>query len=154
MSMIGKFDLISRTLYEELLDAINKNDNYEKIIQKIIHQMQDSQNGLHQNNCSGEVYLAMFMYLKYEMSVDFYLSEKFIEIWKKVTGDNDILFITSEHKDKYKEVLNSLNHTKLNLYINDFYMQDFGDKGTVALNNFIENMSKTEEELVLIYQLN
>ncbi len=72
MSMIGNFGVCSKSKYDELGDLIKngKSAEAEEIIKEIYKEVEDSAAILENGKCSGEVFIALFQYLKTACGVE------------------------------------------------------------------------------------
>lgn len=72
MSMIGVFGICSKSNYSELADLINnrKSIQTEDLIKEIYSEVENSAAKLENDKCSGEVFIALFHYLKTACGVD------------------------------------------------------------------------------------
>lgn len=154
MSMIGNFGVCSKTNYDELLKLIkNETDaEAEDLIKEIYNEVEHSAAGLENGNCSGEVFLALFHYLKAVCGVDVrYNQEEFGEKWRDTTGDFDIIVFCE--KEQILAWEDTMDYDGLLQFINDFFQIDYGNAGQVACDVLLHNLKNTGTGNVLIWHL-
>ena len=121
MSMIGVFGICSKSNYNERADLINngKSVQTEDLIKEIYSELENSAAKLENDKCSGEVYIALFHYLKTVCGVDIRCGmEGFGEEWRNVTGDFDI--IVFHEKERVLALEDTIDYDGLLQFINDF----------------------------------
>ena len=122
MSMIGVFGICSKSNYNERADLINngKSVQTEDLIKEIYSELENSAAKLENDKCSGEVYIALFHYLKTVCGVDVRCGmEGFGEEWRNVTGDFDI--IVFHEKERVLALEDTIDYDGLLQFINDFF---------------------------------
>ena len=154
MSMIGVFGICSKSNYNERADLINngKSVQTEDLIKEIYSELENSAAKLENDKCSGEVYIALFHYLKTVCGVDIRCGmEGFGEEWRNVTGDFDI--IVFHEKERVLALEDTIDYDGLLQFINDFFQIDYGNAGQIAWDTLLNNLKSTEAENVLIWHL-
>ena len=110
MSIIGNFGLCSQKDYHCLVDFIKNNqlEEAENLMQKIAEGFEELSELLNDSRCSGEVYIAVFDYLKEREGIDVRKNEdvkKVSELWRKVIGGYEMIsFVEEEKKRLLKEL--------------------------------------------------
>ena len=92
MSMIGMFGVCPQSHYNKLANLLKSKDSgeTEKLMQKIYIEVEASAEKLANDQCSGEVFTALFYYLKTAYGIDLQRGkEAFREKWTAVSGDWD-----------------------------------------------------------------
>ncbi|MCI9034241.1 MAG: hypothetical protein HFJ08_09385 [Lachnospiraceae bacterium] len=154
MSMIGVFGICSKSNYNERADLINngKSVQTEDLIKEIYSELENSAAKLENDKCSGEVYIALFHYLKTVCGVDIRCGmEGFGEEWRNVTGDFDI--IVFHEKERVLALEDTIDYDGLLQFINDFFQIDYGNAGQIAWDTLLNNLKSTGAENILIWHL-
>ncbi len=154
MSMIGVFGICSKINYNERADLINngKSVQTEDLIKEIYSELENSAAKLENDKCSGEVYIALFHYLKTVCGVDIRCGmEGFGEEWRNVTGDFDI--IVFHEKERVLALEDTIDYDGLLQFINDFFQIDYGNAGQIAWDTLLNNLKSTGAENILIWHL-
>ena len=154
MSMIGVFGICSKSNYNERADLINngKSVQTEDLIKEIYNEVENSVAKLENDKCSGEVYIALFHYLKTVCGVDVRCGmEGFGEEWRNVTGDFDI--IVFHEKERVLALEDTIDYDGLLQFINDFFQIDYGNAGQIAWDTLLNNLKSTGAENILIWHL-
>ena len=154
MSMIGVFGICSKSNYSELADLINnrKSIQTEDLIKEIYSEVENSAAKLENDKCSGEVFIALFHYLKTACGVDVRCGmEGFGEEWRNVTGDFDI--IVFHEKEKVLALEDTIDYDGLLQFINDFFQIDYGNAGQIAWDVLLNNLKSIGTENILIWHL-
>ena len=154
MSMIGVFGICSKSNYNERADLINngKSVQTEDLIKEIYSELENSAAKLENDKCSGEVYIALFHYLKTVCGVDIRCGmEGFGEEWRNVTGDFDI--IVFHEKERVLALEDTIDYDGLLQFINDFFQIDYGNAGQIAWDTLLNNLKSTGAENILICHL-
>ena len=154
MSMIGVFGICSKSNYNERADLINngKSVQTEDLIKEIYSELENSAAKLENDKCSGEVYIALFHYLKTVCGVDIRCGmEGFGEEWRNVTGDFDI--IVFHEKERVLAMEDTIDDDGLLQFINDFFQIDYGNAGQIAWDTLLNNLKSTGAENILIWHL-
>ncbi len=154
MSMIGVFGICSKSNYNERADLINngKSVQTEDLIKEIYSELENSAAKLENDKCSGEVYIALFHYLKTVCGVDVRCGmEGFGEEWRNVTGDFDI--IVFHEKERVLALEDTIDYDGLLQFINDFFQIDYGNAGQIAWDTLLNNLKSTGAENILIWHL-
>ena len=154
MSMIGVFGICSKSNYNERADLINngKSVQTEDLKKEIYSELENSAAKLENDKCSGEVYIALFHYLKTVCGVDVRCGmEGFGEEWRNVTGDFDI--IVFHEKERVLALEDTIDYDGLLQFINDFFQIDYGNAGQIAWDTLLNNLKSTGAENILIWHL-
>ncbi len=154
MSMIGVFGICSKSNYSELADLINnrKSIQTEDLIKEIYSEVENSAAKLENDKCSGEVFIALFYYLKTACDVDVRCGmEGFGEVWRNVTGDFDI--IVFHEKERVLALEDTIDYDGLLQFINDFFQIDYGNAGRIAWDVLLNNLKSIGTEDILIWHL-
>lgn len=154
MSIIGTFGICSKTHYNELTNLIKSGESTktEELIKEIYSEVTNSAVKLENNKCSGEVFIALFYYLKTAHGVDVWCDIKDIgEKWRVVTGDFDI--IVFHEKERILVLEDTIDYNALYEFINDFFQIDSGNAGQIAWNVLLNNLKNIEPENILIWHL-
>ena len=154
MSMIGVFGICSKSNYSERADLINNGKfvQTEDLIKEIYSEVENSAAKLENDKCSGEVYIALFHYLKTVCGVDVRCGmEGFGEEWRNVTGDFDI--IVFHEKERVLALEDTIDYDGLLQFINDFFRIDYGNAGQIAWDALLNNLKSTGTENILIWHL-
>ena len=154
MSMIGVFGICSKSNYNERADLINngKSVQTEDLIKEIYSELENSAAKLENDKCSGEVYIALFHYLKTVCGVDIRCGmEGFGEEWRNVTGDFDI--IVFHEKERVLALEDTIDYDGLLQFINDFFQIDYGNAGQIAWDTLLNILKSTGAENILIWHL-
>ena len=154
MSMIGVFGICSKSNYSELADLINnrKSIQTEDLIKEIYSEVENSAAKLENDKCSGEVFIALFHYLKTACGVDVRCGmEGFGEEWRNVTGDFDI--IVFHEKEKVLALEDTIDYDGLLQFINDFFQIDYGNAGQIAWDVLLNNLKSIGTKNILIWHL-
>ncbi len=154
MSMIGVFGICSKSNYNERADLINngKSVQTEDLIKEIYSELENSAAKLENDKCSGEVYIALFHYLKTVCGVDVRCGmEGFGEEWRNVTGDFDI--IVFHEKERVLALEDTIDYDGLLQFINDFFQIDYGNAGQIAWDTLLNNLKSTGADNILIFHL-
>jgi hypothetical protein len=152
--MIGVFGICSKSNYNERADLINngKSVQTEDLIKEIYSELENSAAKLENDKCSGEVYIALFHYLKTVCGVDIRCGmEGFGEEWRNVTGDFDI--IVFHEKERVLALEDTIDYDGLLQFINDFFQIDYGNAGQIAWDTLLNNLKSTGAENILIWHL-
>lgn len=152
--MIGVFGICSKINYNERADLINngKSVQTEDLIKEIYSELENSAAKLENDKCSGEVYIALFHYLKTVCGVDIRCGmEGFGEEWRNVTGDFDI--IVFHEKERVLALEDTIDYDGLLQFINDFFQIDYGNAGQIAWDTLLNNLKSTGAENILIWHL-
>ena len=152
--MIGVFGICSKSNYNERADLINngKSVKTEELIKEIYSELENSAAKLENDKCSGEVYIALFHYLKTVCGVDVRCGmEGFGEEWRNVTGDFDI--IVFHEKERVLALEDTIDYDGLLQFINDFFQIDYGNAGQIAWDTLLNNLKSTGAENILIWHL-
>jgi hypothetical protein len=152
--MIGVFGICSKSNYNERADLINngKSVQTEDLIKEIYSELENSAAKLENDKCSGEVYIALFHYLKTVCGVDVRCGmEGFGEEWRNVTGDFDI--IVFHEKERVLALEDTIDYDGLLQFINDFFQIDYGNAGQIAWDTLLNNLKSTGAENILIWHL-
>ena len=115
MSIIGNFGLCSQKDYHCLVDFIKNNqlEEAENLMQKIAEGFEESSELLNDSRCSGEVYIAVFDYLKEREGIDVRKNEdvkKVSELWRKVIGGYEMIAFAEEEKEQLLSRENTINY--------------------------------------------
>ncbi len=156
MSMIGNFGICPKSNYNHLVNLLEKNPSPETdaFIEEIYSILQESEGNLENDKCSGEVFLALFDYLKTAHGIDVHnniVAESFGEKWRAATEDYDI--VVFNEKDPILSLENAINYNELAEYINDFYQTDYNNAGQTACSVLFRNLKSAKEDEVLIWHL-
>lgn len=154
MSMIGVFGICSKDNYSELVDSIkNRNaSQIEGLIKEIYSELEISAATLENDKCSGEVFIALFHYLKIACGVDVRCGmEELGEKWRNTTGDFDI--IVFHEKEQILSMEGTVDYNGLLQFNNEFFQIDYGDAGRIAWNVLLNNLKSTGTENILIWHL-
>ena len=156
MSIIGNFGLCSQKDYHCLVDFIKNNqlEEAENLMQKIAEGFEESSELLNDSRCSGEVYIAVFDYLKEREGIDIRKNEdvkKVSELWRKVIGGYEMIAFAEEEKEQLLSRKNTINYPDVIQYVNDFFAYDYEDFGQAACEDLLGNLGKTEEGNILIW---
>lgn len=154
MSMIGEFGVCPKDSYQELKNFIENGKcvKTETLIKKIYTEVENSAAKLENGKCSGEVFIALFHYLKTAYGVDVRRDLGcFGEKWRDATGDFDIIVFFE--KDQILSLENAVDFNELAQFINDFYQMDYGDTGQIACSVLFNNLKYAGEDTVLIWHL-
>ena len=103
---------------------------------------------------SGEVYIAVFDYLKEREGIDVRKNEdvkKVSELWRKVIGGYEMIAFAEEEKEQLLSRENTINYPDVIQYVNDFFAYDYEDFGQAACEDLLGNLGKTEEGNILIW---
>ena len=124
----------------------------EDLIKEIYSELENSAAKLENDKCSGEVYIALFHYLKTVCGVDIRCGmEGFGEEWRNVTGDFDI--IVFHEKERVLALEDTIDYDGLLQFINDFFQIDYGNAGQIAWDTLLNNLKSTGAENILIWHL-
>lgn len=152
--MIGMFGVCPQSHYNKLTDML-ENKNFagtEKLMQEIYSEVEASAEKLANDQCSGEVFTALFCYLKTTYGIDLRRGrEAFREKWTAVTGDWDA--VVFHEKERLSALEDMMDFGELQQFINDFYQADYGDSGQTAWNVLLGNLKRTGPEQVLIWHM-
>lgn len=151
MSIIGTFGICSKSNYNELTDLIKSGESTktEKLIKEIYSEVKNSAVKLENDKCSGEVFSALFHYLKTAYGVDVRCDIEGIgEKWRDVTGDFDI--IVFHEKERILALEDTIDYDGLFQFVNDFFQSDYGNAGQIAWNVLLNNLKSIEAENILI----
>ena len=151
MSIIGVFGICSQSNYNELTDLIKSGESTktEELIKEIYNEVEDSAVKLENDKCSGEVFFALFHYLKTAYGVDVRCGMESIgEKWRNITGDFDI--IVFQEKEQILALEDTIDCDVLLQFINDFFQIDYGNAGQIAWNVLLNNLKSTGTENILI----
>ncbi len=154
MSMIGVFGTCSKHDHSELVDMIkNKNSSQiEGLIKEIYSGSEISAATLENGKCSGEVFIALFHYLKTVCGVDVRRGmEELGEKWRSTTGDLDVLVFLE--KEQILALEDTIDYDGLLQFTNEFFQADYGDAGQIAWEVLLNNLKSTGAEDVLIWHL-
>lgn len=154
MSMIGMFGVCPQSHYHQLANLLKSEDSgeTEKLMKEIYSEVEASAEKLANNQCSGEVFTALFCYLKTTYGIDFWRGrEAFREKWTAVTGDWDA--VVFHEKEQLSALENTMDFGELQQFINEFYQADYGDSGQTAWNVLLGNLKRTGPEQVLIWHM-
>ncbi len=122
------------------------------MIKEIYSELENSAAKLENDKCSGEVYIALFHYLKTVCGVDVRCGmEGFGEEWRNVTGDFDI--IVFHEKERVLALEDTIDYDGLLQFINDFFQIDYGNAGQIAWDTLLNNLKSTGAENILIWHL-
>ena len=122
------------------------------MIKEIYSELENSAAKLENDKCSGEVYIALFHYLKTVCGVDIRCGmEGFGEEWRNVTGDFDI--IVFHEKERVLALEDTIDYDGLLQFINDFFQIDYGNAGQIAWDTLLNNLKSTGAENILIWHL-
>lgn len=154
MSMIGNFGLCSQSHYGRL-ENFMKNGNFtaaEELIKELYSEVEKSTAKLENGKCSGEVFIALFQYLKTVWGVDVWGNpENLVEKWRDCTGDFDM--IGFHEKEQILSLEDRVDYGELSLFINDFFQMDYGNAGQIACQVLFSNLKSMEADTVLIWHL-
>lgn len=154
MSMIGDFGVCSKSNYDELENLI-KNGRFveaEDLIKEIYNEVENSAADLENGKCSGEVFIALFHYLKTACGIDVRCnSEGFGEKWRDTTGDFDV--IAFYEKEKVLLLEDKIDYGQLSQFINDFFQIDYGNAGQIACGVLFNNLKSMGTDNILIWHL-
>ena len=154
MSMIGNFGVCPKSKYDELRNWIQKGkwEETESLIKEIDSEVESSATTLENGKCSGEVFIALFHYLKtaYEINVWKDL-DSLGEKWRDTTGDFDVIVFCE--KEEILSLEGQIDFNELSQFINDFYQMDYENTGQIACSVLFTNLKNTEEDTVLIWHL-
>lgn len=154
MAMIGNFGLCSKSNYDELGNWM-KNAKFteaEDLIKKIYNEVENSAAKLENDKCSGEVFIALFHYLKTACGVDVRCnSEYFGEKWRDTTGDFDV--VAFYEKEQVLLLEDTIDYDELSQFMNDFFQIDYGNAGQIACSVLFNNLKNTGTDSVLIWHL-
>ena len=158
MSMIGNFGMCAESDYNSLVAAVRNDqlDTADDWIGKICNELENSTAILENDQCSGEVFLAIFQYFKSEYAVDIYGNEdmrKLNERWREVTGDYDITVFTQKEKTQFLSLIDQIDYDHVMQYVDDFYQNDYGNAGQVACKVLFENLRRMKPDNVLLWHL-
>lgn len=154
MSMIGVFGRCSKSNYDKLADLIKneKSAKTEDLIKAIYSEVENSAAKLENNKCSGEVFIALFHYLKAVCGVDVRCgTEEVGEKWRDITGDFDVILF--HEKEQVLALEDTIDYDGLMQFINDFFQIDYGNAGQIAWDVLINNLKGTGTENILIWHL-
>lgn len=154
MSMIGVFGICSKSNYDELTDLIKNGESAktEDLIKELYSEVENSAAKLENGKCSGEVFIALFHYLKTACDVDVrYGTEEVREKWRDITGDFDI--IVFHKKEQVLALKDTMDGDELLQFINDFFQTDYGNAGQIAWETLLDNLKRTGTESILIWHL-
>lgn len=154
MSMIGDFGVCPKSKYDEVRNLIQKGKfvEIENLIKEIYSEVESSVTKLENGKCSGEVFIALFHYLKtaYEVNVRCGL-DCFEEKWTDLTGDFDI--IVFYEKEQILSLEDTIDFNELAQFINDFYQIDYGNAGQIACSVLFNNLKGVGADNILIWHL-
>lgn len=154
MSMIGIFGTCSKSNYDELAGLIKsgKSTQTEDLIKTIYGEVKNSAAKLENDKCSGEVFIALFHYLKTACGVDVRCDiEEIGEKWRETTGDFDI--IVFHEKEQILALEDTIDYDALLQFINEFFQIDYGNAGQIAWEVLLNNLKSTGRENILIWHL-
>lgn len=152
MSVIGEFGLIEKRSFDLLLNAIEHNvDEVGDCINAIIKEAESSRDLMVNDECSGEVYLAMFEYIEQKRGIDIRGQTNYGERWREVTEDYDVIIMTEEIKKQLN--IGSVDDSAFSDFLNDFYQMDFEEIARIALKSFASNLEILSSESALVFRL-
>lgn len=154
MSMIGIFGLCSQSNYDRLETLIKNGEaaETEDLIKEIYREVENSAAKLENNKCSGEIYIALFHYLKTTYGVDVRCGIEGVgEKWRDTTGDFDIIMFRK--KEQILALEDRIDHDGLLQFISDFFQIDCGNAGQIAWDVLLHNLKSTGSENVLVWHL-
>lgn len=158
MSMIGCFGLCAKDAYDGLLNAV-KNDRFDEAsdwIMRICSELEGSAPEMEPDGCSGEVFIALFHYLKTEFGIDIRKNadlNKLGEDWREITGDYDMAVFSEQEREQLLPIADQIDFDEVTRFINDFFQTDYGNAGETACQIFFGNLGKLEAGCVLIWHL-
>lgn len=156
MSMIGNFGVCPKSNFNRLVSLLenNQNEEFDAFIDEFYNKLQESEENLENNKCSGEVFLALFDYLKTAHGIDAHHyagAEHFGEKWRAATEDYDVVIFNEI--EPLLALESAIDYNKLAEYINDFYQADYDDAGQIACNVLFDNLKNIKEDELLIWHL-
>lgn len=156
MSMIGSFGLCPKEKYEKLVELIEKDalDAADAVINEISEELAKSEGALENDQCSGEVFLALFDYFSTTFGVHIRggpVQGRICEKWQEATGDFDLAALRD--KDRLLFLEKAIDCEKLSQFISDFFQADYGEAGKTAYEVLFSNLRKTGEDSILIWHL-
>lgn len=158
MSMIGNFGKCTENDYNRLVAAIRKNqsDAADDLIEKLYNELENAVEALESDQCSGEVFLAVFQYFQTEFDIELYGDEEqkaLYERWREITEDCDVRIFTKKEKAQLLSLADRIDSNEITAYVNDFFQNDYGDAGQIACAVLLENLRKLEADNVLLWHL-
>lgn len=152
MSMTGNFGVSAKSSYDELENLIKNSKFAEDLIKEIYNEVENSAAELENGKCSGEVFIALFHYLKTVCGIDVRCNSKVLgEKWRDTTGDFDIIAFCE--KEKILSLEDTMDYGELSQFINDFFQINYGNAGQIAFGVLINNLKKTGTDHILIWHL-
>lgn len=154
MSMTGNFGVCSKSSYDELTNLIKsgKSAETDDLIKQIYNEVENSAAELENGKCSGEVFIALFQYLKISFGINVRCnSEVFGEKWRDATGDLDV--IAFHKKEKILSFQDTIDYRELSQFINDFFQIDYKNAGQIACDILFSNLKNMGTDNVLIWHL-
>lgn len=158
MSMIGNFGKCTENDYNCLVAAIRENqpDTADDLIGRLCDELENSAAKLENDQCSGEVFLAVFEYFKTEFDLDLYGGEEqkaLYERWREITEDYDVRIFTNKEKEALLSLADHIDSREVAAFVNDFFQNDYGEAGQIACKVLFENLKKLEADSVLLWHL-
>lgn len=158
MSMIGNFGICTENNYNCLVAAIRNDqlDAADDWIGKICDALENSAAILENDQCSGEVFLAVFQYFKSEYTIDVHGNSdmrKLNERWREFTGDYDFVVFTQKEKAQFLSLSDEIDYDHVKQYVDDFYQNDYENAGQIACKVLFENLRRLKPDSVLLWHL-
>lgn len=154
MSVIGIFGTCSQSNYNKMADLIKGGEftKTEELVKEIYSEVETSAAKLENDRCSGEVFIALFHYLKTVYGVDVRCGiESVGQKWRDITGDFDIIAFCD--KERILALEDSMDYDGLMQFINDLFQVDYGNAGQIAWNVLLDNLKSTGADNILIFHL-
>ncbi len=157
MSIVGRFGVCQKSKYNQLdrllkSNASNASAEAENLMKGIYSEIEASAESFENDKCSGEVFIAVYEYLKTSKRIDVRCNlEKFGQKWREVTGDFDV--IVFDEKDRLISLGDSINDDEISQFLNSFFQMDFGNTGQIACETLFNNLKSVKEDEVLIWHL-
>lgn len=158
MSVIGDFSLCKKSAYNNLVHFIANDqfDEAESLINEIYSELEASASKLENNQCSGEVFIALFEYFNTALGMDVREGmelEKIGEVWRDATGDFEMIVFSEKAKTQFLSIAGTINDHEVVQFINDFFQNDYGQAGQIACNVFFKNLETLDSDTVLIFHM-
>jgi len=152
MSFIGEFALIKKKSLHLFLNSIENNaDETADYINAIIEEVEASSDLLYNNECSGEVYMAIFEYFEQKKGIDIRGQSNYGEIWREITEDFDVIIMTAELAKQM--VIEPTDYSSFCDFLNDLYQMNFGEMAEIALRAFESILEKLSNENAVLFRL-
>ncbi len=149
MSMLGIFGLCSQESFNKLAAAGGQAEAAE-----ICREMEVSGQELENSSCSGEVFVALFQYLKAAFDVDVRKNAAPLGAgWRSLTGDYDMAVFTEAEKALLLPLADKLDQKGLDQFVSEFFQLDYGDAGRMAWAALSANLARLTPDKVLVWRL-